>query len=234
MKKVIWIIDSECSRHMTGDKALLSQFEEKAGPLVTFGDNNKGLTMGYGKIISGNVVIDNVALVADLEKTGEVALKGARKGSLFVVDLDSSNKDGTCCFYTKASEEQNKLWHKKMSHLNIKEINTLVKKELVRDMPNLEFTQVEVCEALNVLSISRNKYALVIVDDFSRYTWVEFMHSKDETSHIIIENIKKIEKQAKDQNRVKRLRSDNGTEFRNATLNEFCKNKGIVQEFSAA
>ncbi|KAL8124411.1 hypothetical protein AgCh_012163 [Apium graveolens] len=40
-KKVIWIIDSGCSRHMIGDKALLSQFGEMAGPLVTFGDNNK-------------------------------------------------------------------------------------------------------------------------------------------------------------------------------------------------
>ena len=160
---------------MTGDKALLSQFEEKAGPLVTFGDNNKGFTMGYGKIISGNIVIEDVALVVGLEvnllsvsqfadkgfgilfnkeectftnkKTGEVALKGARKGSLFVADFDSKNKDGICCFYTKASEEQSKLWHKKLSHLNFKAINTLVKKELVRDMPNLEFAQVEVCEA---------------------------------------------------------------------------------------
>ena len=67
MKKVIWIIDSGCSRHMTGDKTLLSQFEEKAGPLVTFGDNSKGFTMGYGKIISGNVVIEDVVLVAGLE-----------------------------------------------------------------------------------------------------------------------------------------------------------------------
>ncbi|KAL8133855.1 hypothetical protein AgCh_009062 [Apium graveolens] len=119
--------------------------------------------MGYGKIISGNVVIDDVALVAGLEvnllsinqfadkgyevlfnkeectfiskKTGEVSLKGARKGNLFVADLDSENKDGIFCFYTKASEEQSKLWHKKLSHLNFKDINTLVKKELVRDMP---------------------------------------------------------------------------------------------------
>ena len=137
MKKVIWIIDSGCSRYMTGDKALLSQFEEKAGSLVTFGDNNKGFTMGYGKIISGNIVINDVALVAGLEvnllsvsqfadkgfkvlfdkeecifiskKTNEVALKGARKGSLFVADLDSTNNDGIYCFYTKASEEQSKL-----------------------------------------------------------------------------------------------------------------------------
>ncbi|KAL8103457.1 hypothetical protein AgCh_027877 [Apium graveolens] len=106
-KKVIWIIDSGCSRHITGDKALLSQFEEMADPLVTFGDNSKGFTMGYGKIVSGNVVIEDVALVAGLEvnllsvsqyaergfqvvfnkedcafiskKTGEIALKGVRK-----------------------------------------------------------------------------------------------------------------------------------------------------------
>ncbi|KAL8108697.1 hypothetical protein AgCh_024964 [Apium graveolens] len=67
MKRVIWIIDSGCSRNMTGDKALLSQFEEMAGPLVTFGDDNKGFTMGYGKLVLGNIVIDYVALVAGLK-----------------------------------------------------------------------------------------------------------------------------------------------------------------------
>ncbi|KAL8116115.1 hypothetical protein AgCh_022565 [Apium graveolens] len=142
---------------------------------MTFGDNNKGFTMGYGKFISGNVVIEDVTLVAGLEvnllsvspftdkgfkvsfdkgecifiskKTGEVALKGARKGSLFVADLDSANEDRICCFYTKASIEKSKLWHKKLSYLNFKAINTLIKKELVRDMPNLEFAQDEVCDA---------------------------------------------------------------------------------------
>ncbi|KAL8113041.1 hypothetical protein AgCh_020387 [Apium graveolens] len=145
------------------------------GPLVTFGDNIKDFTMGYGKIISGNVVIENEALVARLEvnllsvsqftdigfnvlfdkgecliisdKTVETALKGARKGSLFVADLESANEDGICCFYNRKSEEQSKLWHKKLFHLNYKAINTSVKKELVRDMPNLEFAQNEVCQA---------------------------------------------------------------------------------------
>ncbi|KAL8121836.1 hypothetical protein AgCh_018533 [Apium graveolens] len=116
------------------------------------------------------------------KKTGEVALKGARKGNLFVADLDSANEDGICYVYTMASVEQSNLWHKKLSHLNFKAINTLVKKELVRDMPNLEFAEDE----------------------------------------------------AEDQNCVKRLRSDNEKEFRNATLTEFCKDRGIVQEFLAA
>ncbi|KAL8104798.1 hypothetical protein AgCh_028826 [Apium graveolens] len=129
--------------------ALLSQFEEKVGPLVTFGDNNKCFTMEYRKLISGNVVIEDVELVASLEvnllnqKTSEVALKGERKGNLFVANLDSTNEDEICCFYTKASVEQSKLWHKKPSHLNFKTINNLVKKELVRDMPNLKFSQDE-------------------------------------------------------------------------------------------
>ena len=46
--RVVWILDSGCSRHMTGDRALLSKVVEKAGPVHTFGDNNKGLTHGYG------------------------------------------------------------------------------------------------------------------------------------------------------------------------------------------
>ncbi|KAL8114400.1 hypothetical protein AgCh_021310 [Apium graveolens] len=82
-------------------------------------------------------------LSEDEQTTSEVAQKGARKGSLFVADLDSANEDGICCFYTKASVEQSKLLHKNMSHLNYKAINTLVKKELVIDMPNLEFAQDE-------------------------------------------------------------------------------------------
>ncbi|KAL8108741.1 hypothetical protein AgCh_025001 [Apium graveolens] len=93
--------------------------------------------MGYGKIVSENIVIDDVALVAGLEVNLLSVIQFADK------DLDSTNKDGICCFYTKASEEQSKLWHKKLSHLNFKAINTLVKKELIRDMPKLEFAQFE-------------------------------------------------------------------------------------------
>ena len=74
---------------------------------------------------------------------------------------------------------------------------------------------------VNVMSLSKKKYALVMVDDFSRYTWVEFLHSNDETPQIIIEHIKKIEKEALNNASVVTLRSDNGTEFRNAILEGF-------------
>ena len=60
MNWVVWILDNGCSRNMTGDRALLSNVVEKAGPVATFGDNNKGLTQGYGSLQVGNVIIDNV------------------------------------------------------------------------------------------------------------------------------------------------------------------------------
>ena len=78
---------------------------------------------------------------------------------------------------------------------------------------------------VNVLSLSRKRYALVIVDDFSKYTWVLFLNSKDETPTTIIDHIKRIELEANLP--VMKIRSDNGTEFKNVILNEFCTDKGI-------
>lgn len=49
---------------MTGNKALLSEFVEKAGPSVFYGDGNIGRTLGYGNIKLGNVIIESVALVS--------------------------------------------------------------------------------------------------------------------------------------------------------------------------
>ena len=63
----MWILDSGCSNHMTGDMALLSQYEEKAGPMVAFGDDSMGNTLGYGKLKVGNVIIEDVALVKGLK-----------------------------------------------------------------------------------------------------------------------------------------------------------------------
>ncbi|XP_063937994.1 uncharacterized protein LOC135147888 [Daucus carota subsp. sativus] len=67
VEKVVWILDSGSSRYMTGDRALLSNVIERAGPIVTFGDNSKGRTMGYGNLHAGNVIIEKVSLVEGLK-----------------------------------------------------------------------------------------------------------------------------------------------------------------------
>ncbi|KAK1369394.1 hypothetical protein POM88_035486 [Heracleum sosnowskyi] len=84
---------------------------------------------------------------------------------------------------------------------------------------------------VNIMSISKKRYTLVVVDEYSRFTWVYFLHRKDETLEILLDHVRMIETSTKF--KVKILRSDNGTEFKNSKMEEFCKYKGIIQQFSA-
>ncbi|GKA01670.1 retrovirus-related pol polyprotein from transposon TNT 1-94 [Tanacetum coccineum] len=75
-------------------------------------------------------------------------------------------------------------------------------------------------------------YYLVVIDDYSRFSWVFFLATKNETSEIFktfitgIENLIGL--------KVKVIRCDNGTEFKNKVMNQFCEMKGIKREFSVA
>ena len=84
----------------------------------------------------------------------------------------------------------------------------------------------------SVLSLNHKRYWLVVTDDFSKYSWVFFLATKDETSGILKGFIRQIENQVNQ--KVKIIRCDNGTEFKNKDLNEFCAFKGIKREFSVA
>nr|GFB42978.1 putative ribonuclease H-like domain-containing protein [Tanacetum cinerariifolium] len=95
----------------------------------------------------------------------------------------------------------------------------------------LYLLRMDLCGSMRVESINRKRYVLVVVDDYSRYTWVFFLHSKDEASDVIISFIKKT--QVNLQLQVQRVRTDNGTEFKNKTLAKFFDEVGITQQFSA-
>nr|GEW89166.1 hypothetical protein [Tanacetum cinerariifolium] len=84
----------------------------------------------------------------------------------------------------------------------------------------------------SVSSISHKWHCLVVTDDFSRFTWTFFLKTKDETSGILRKFITKI-KNLKDL-KVKIIMCDNGGEFRNKEMNNFCSHKGIKREFSNA
>nr|GEV71905.1 hypothetical protein [Tanacetum cinerariifolium] len=81
-----------------------------------------------------------------------------------------------------------------------------------------------------VKSLNKKSYCLVVTDDYSRFTWVFFLSTKDETSPILKTFITGIENQLS--LKVKIIKSDNGTEFKNQYLNQFCGMKGIKREFS--
>nr|GEV73266.1 hypothetical protein [Tanacetum cinerariifolium] len=81
-----------------------------------------------------------------------------------------------------------------------------------------------------VKSLNKKSYCLVVTDDYSRFTWVFFLTTKNETSPILKTFITGLENQLS--LKVKVIRSDNGTEFKNHDLNQFCGRKGIKREFS--
>ncbi|GKC69344.1 putative ribonuclease H-like domain-containing protein [Tanacetum coccineum] len=81
-----------------------------------------------------------------------------------------------------------------------------------------------------VSSLMHKKYCLVVPDDYSRFTWVFFLATKDETSGILKSFITEVENLV--DKKVKLIRSDNGTKFKNRVMSEFCEKKGIKKEFS--
>nr|GEV65220.1 retrovirus-related Pol polyprotein from transposon TNT 1-94 [Tanacetum cinerariifolium] len=85
---------------------------------------------------------------------------------------------------------------------------------------------------MRVASINGNKYIMVIVDDYSRYTWTLFLRSKDETPEVLKDVLTMI--QINLQALVITVRTDRGTEFLNKTLNAFFKEEGIEHQTSSA
>jgi transposase InsO family protein len=82
-----------------------------------------------------------------------------------------------------------------------------------------------------VRSMGGKWYVIVIIDDYSRYSWVFFLESKDE----VFEHFWSLALRLNNEhpNCLKAIRSDNGTEFRNTSFDEFCLEQGIGQQFSA-
>ena len=80
----------------------------------------------------------------------------------------------------------------------------------------LQLLHMDLFGPVNIMSISKKKYFLVIVDDFTRFSWTFFLHSKDEASQLIINHIKAVDNESKWN--VKKIRSDNGTEFKNSIM----------------
>nr|GEV56411.1 hypothetical protein [Tanacetum cinerariifolium] len=90
----------------------------------------------------------------------------------------------------------------------------------------------DLCEPMRVESVNEKNYILVIVDDYSRFTWVKCLRSKDEAPDFIIKFLKMIQVRLKVP--VRHIRTDNGNEFVNQTLREYYEQVGISHETSVA
>jgi hypothetical protein len=80
-------------------------------------------------------------------------------------------------------------------------------------------------------SLGAKKYCLVIVDDYSRYTWVFFLAHKSETQQTVKDFTNEVQRQYG--HNILMIRSDNGTEFKNYTLNDFLSDEWIRHQYSS-
>ncbi|GJT29040.1 retrovirus-related pol polyprotein from transposon TNT 1-94 [Tanacetum coccineum] len=90
----------------------------------------------------------------------------------------------------------------------------------------LQLLHMDLCGPMRVESINGKKYVLVIVDDYSRYTWTHFLRSKDETPEVLVDFLTLIQRGLHAQ--VRTVQTDKGTEFINKTLHAYFAKEAIA------
>nr|GFC78804.1 retrovirus-related Pol polyprotein from transposon TNT 1-94 [Tanacetum cinerariifolium] len=95
----------------------------------------------------------------------------------------------------------------------------------------LHLLHMYLCGPMRIASINGKRYILVIVDDYSRYTWVHFLRSKDEAPAVIIMFLKRITVLL--QSPVIIIRTENGTEFKNKVLKVYFDSVSISHQMSS-
>ena len=289
-RKNMWYLDSGCSHHMTGERAMFSSISPKDGGYVTFGDNAKGKIVGEGKVgKSPNTTIENVLLVDGLKHNllsisqfcdkdykvvfesnkcvvfdkNECALfVGTRHNNIYVVDLYDSKAFNEKCLVSVNDDTW--LWHRRLGHVSMHTISKLSKKNLVKGLPKLTYKKDLLCDACvkgkhqkssfqsknlisttrplellhmdlfgpsNTLSLGGKAYCFVIVDDYSRFTWVFFLSHKNEAFHMFASYSKKVQNEKG--YTITSIRSDRGGEFSCEPFESYCEEHGILHNFSA-
>ncbi|GKA10937.1 ribonuclease H-like domain-containing protein [Tanacetum coccineum] len=121
----------------------------------------------------------------------QVLLKVPRHDNMYSFDLKNVvPSGGLTCLFAKATIDKSNLWHRRLGHINFKTMNKLLRGNLVRGLPSKLFENDHTYVACqkgkptSVRSINHKIYCLVVTDDFSRFSWVFFLATKDETSEI--------------------------------------------------
>jgi transposase InsO family protein len=93
----------------------------------------------------------------------------------------------------------------------------------------LEMLQMDLFGPVAYISIGGNKYGLLIVDDYSHFTCVFFLQDKSETQEVLKKFLRKTQNEF--DVKIKKIRSDNDTEFKNTQVEDFLDKEGIKHEF---
>ncbi|GJV41954.1 putative ribonuclease H-like domain-containing protein [Tanacetum coccineum] len=271
-RKPTWNNVQRDNPHRTLKNKGIVDSDDRTGLPVTFITLMGLLPLEVVKAILLNKVLftDSECLVLSpdfkLPDENQILLKVPRQNNMYSFNLENIvPSGGLACLIAKATTDESNKWHRRLGHVNFKNLNRLVKGNLVRGLPTKLFLNDHTCVACqkgkqhkasckaklvssishtlqllhmdlfgptSVRSLNHKTYCLVITDDFSRFSWTFFLRTKDETSAILKDFIRQIENQLNQ--KVKTIRCDNGTEFKNRDVIEFCGLKGIKREYSNA
>ncbi|GJV65174.1 retrovirus-related pol polyprotein from transposon TNT 1-94, partial [Tanacetum coccineum] len=176
-----------------------------------------------------------VVLSLDFKLTDEnhVLLKVPRKDNMYNVDLKNVvPQGGLICLFSKATIDESNLWHRRPGHKGKQHRASCKTKTVSSISQPLQMLHMDLFGPTFVKSLMKKMYCLIVTDDFSRFSWDFFLATKDKTSEILKTFITSIENLI--DLRVKVIRCDNGTEFKNRVMNQFYEMKGIKREFSVA
>ncbi|GJX44001.1 putative ribonuclease H-like domain-containing protein [Tanacetum coccineum] len=219
-------VDSGCSRHMTGNIAYLSDFKEFDRGYVAFGGGAYG-----GRITGKGTLKTNNLDFEDLPDENQILLKIPRNDNMYSFDMKNILvKDNLVRGLPTKHFENDQTY---VACLKGKQHRASCKFKVLNPITKTLFMlHMDLFGPTFMSSLMHEKYCLVVIDDYSRFTWVFFLTTKDETSEILKSFIKEIENLV--DKKVKIIRSDNGTEFKNKVMDDFCREKGIKREYSIA
>ncbi|GKD04465.1 integrase, catalytic region, zinc finger, CCHC-type containing protein, partial [Tanacetum coccineum] len=190
VKLILFIVDSRCTKHMTGNLKLLCNFVEKYLGTVRFGNDQFAPIIRYGDLVQGNITINKVYYVeglnhnlflvgqfcdADLEVAfrkntylvrglqGNDLLTGNRGSDLYTISLQETTSPTPVYFMAKASPTQAWLWHRRLSHLNFDYINLLPKKDIVIGLPKLKYVKDQLCSSCELSKAKRSSFKTKVV-----------------------------------------------------------------------
>nr|GFA56360.1 hypothetical protein [Tanacetum cinerariifolium] len=200
---VLFIVNSGCSKHMTGNLKLLINFVEKFLGTVKFKKDQIAPILGYGDL-------------------GNDLLTSSRGTDLYSITLQDTNSPNPICLMAKATSSQ--AWKAKRKSFHTK-ITPILKRRL-------QLLHMDLCGSMRVANINGKRYILVIVEDYSRYTWTHFLRSKDETPEVLIDFLRLVQRGLQAQVRI--VQTDKGAEFLNQTLHAHFNAEGILHQTSIA
>nr|GEY19368.1 retrovirus-related Pol polyprotein from transposon TNT 1-94 [Tanacetum cinerariifolium] len=198
---VLFIVDSRCSKHMTGNLKLLINFVEKFLGTVKFKNDQIAPILSYGDLVQGAVMIKRVYYVeglnynlfsvsqfcdADLEFAfrkstcyisdlkGNNLLTGSRGTDLYSITLQSTSSPNPICLMAKATSSQAWLWHRRRSYLNFDTINFLSKNDIVVGLPKLKFIKDHLCSSCELGKAKRKSFHTKLTPSSKRQ--LHFLH----------------------------------------------------------